>query len=190
MRREMDNDTLLASNQQAGYLFALAEIQDFLNSLQEETPKFNVDKLREAAKTATPRERPTPEDKEKYMEALHEYAEKKREAPTDLEEAAKEYTQRMLESWKFDSTGLRSIREPFIAGAEWQEKQDEVEKNLKYLYGMDEGARIMKEQMMKDAVEGEVVSALENVNYVRTMSKVPSWLHFGQKVKLIIVKED
>lgn len=50
-----------------------------------------------------------------------------------LKEAAEEYTQKMLESWRFDSTGCRPLREPFIAGAEWQ-----------------------KQQMMKDSVEGEV----------------------------------
>lgn len=46
----------------------------------------------------------------------------------DLEEAARQYTQEMLESWKFDSTGVRPIREPFIAGAEWQRKQDATQR--------------------------------------------------------------
>lgn len=40
--------------------------------------------------------------------------------------------------------------------ADWQKEQDEVEKNLKYFYGLDEGAKIMKEQMLKDAVECEL----------------------------------
>ena len=41
----------------------------------------------------------------------------------DLEEAAEEYTQKMLESWRFDSTGCRPPRESFIAGALWQARQ-------------------------------------------------------------------
>lgn len=41
----------------------------------------------------------------------------------DLEKAAEEYTQKMLESWRFDSTGCRPPRESFIAGAQWQKEQ-------------------------------------------------------------------
>lgn len=45
------------------------------------------------------------------------------EPDKSLEEAAEEYTQKMLESWRFDSTGCRPPRESFIAGAEWQKNQ-------------------------------------------------------------------
>ena len=85
---------------------------------------------------------------------------------TSLEEAAEEYTQRMLESWRFDSTGCRPPREAFIAGAEWQ-----------------------KEQMMKEAVDGEVVKDISNKLAVTAKITLDGF-KFGDKVKIIIVKED
>lgn len=92
-----------------------------------------------------------------------------------LEEAAEEYTQKMLESWRFDSTGCRPLREPFIAGAEWQ-----------------------KEQMMKDAyveskivedgrieLEGDPLPCLNPIILLPYPQFQP-----GDKVRIIIVKED
>lgn len=89
----------------------------------------------------------------------------------DLKEAAEEYTQRMLESWRFDSTGCRPPRESFIAGAKWQ-----------------------KEQMLKDAVEGEVHrfggrGFVKEENYSALMTYLDKFKD-GDKVKIIIVKED
>ena len=43
----------------------------------------------------------------------------------ELNKAAEEYTKRMIESWSFDSTGLRPFRESFIAGAKWAMEQGE-----------------------------------------------------------------
>jgi len=159
MRKEMDNDTLLASNQQAGYLFALAEIQGFLNSLQEETCKESLH---------------IPETCKENQDSL------------TLDEAAEEYSEGII--GREDAFMCKAA---FIAGAEWQEKQDEVEKNLKYLYGMDEGARIMKEQMMEDAVEGEIMTNGFYPYEPRIVASYPNCPYaFGNKVKLIIVKED
>ena len=47
-----------------------------------------------------------------------------------------------------------------------------------------------RERLMKEAVEGEVVSDLKNVNHVRTMSKIPDTLYFGEKVSVIIIKKE
>lgn len=49
--------------------------------------------------------------------------EQQEEPSESLEEAAEGYTQKMLESWRFDSTGCRPPRESFKAGAEWQKSQ-------------------------------------------------------------------
>lgn len=55
--------------------------------------------------------------------------------------------------------------------------------------GFIAGMLAERERMMKDAVDGEVVSDLKNVNYVRTMSKIPDTLYFGEKVSVIIIKK-
>lgn len=59
-----------------------------------------------------------------------------------------------------------------------------------YISGVAEGERRATEQMLKKAVEGEVVQDIRGVNRVKSFSKVPDWLYFGDKVKLIIVKEE
>lgn len=55
----------------------------------------------------------------------------------------------------------------FIAGAEWQ-----------------------KEQMMKDAMEGEIVKDITNKLAVTAKNINLDGFKFGDKVKIIIVKED
>lgn len=92
-----------------------------------------------------------------------------------LEEAAEEYTQKMLESWKFDSTGLRPLREPFKAGAEWQ-----------------------KEQMMKDAYvesliveDGRIELGGDPLPCLNPIILLPyPQFQPDDKVRIIIVKED
>lgn len=82
------------------------------------------------------------EDLESFINSLPE------EKPSeDLEEAARNYTD--SKSWAKENYLTPYIRESFIAGAEWQEKQDlkwagEIHKN---------GYNLCKEQMMKDAEE-------------------------------------
>lgn len=64
----------------------------------------------------------------------------------ELNKAAEEYTQKMLESWRFDSTGRRPPRESFIAGAKWMESQFELiygkEKGEDYGFTFDKNASI------------------------------------------------
>ena len=50
--------------------------------------------------------------------------------------------------------------------------------------------KLMKDALMKDAVEGEVVQDLKGVNRVKSFSKIPEWLYFGDKVKIIICKKE
>ena len=80
--------------------------------------------------------------------------------------------------------------------ADWQKEQDEAEKNLKYFYGLDEGAKIMKEQMMKDAVEGKVnqdgfleLSNGEVIDICPTLKRCALGLHIGDKVRIVVLKE-
>ena len=79
------------------------------------------------------------------------------EPDKSLEEAAEEYTQQMLESWRFDSTGCRPPRESFKAGAEWQKGQDTrdmyMSDNRHFQKVYELGKKDMKEQMLKDAEE-------------------------------------
>lgn len=113
----------------------------------------------------------------------------------DLEEAARQYTQEMLESWKFDSTGVRPIREPFIAGAEWQKEQmmDEWLKDRDGCFwdGVNEGKKAMEEQMMNRAVDGEIGYWNQSGLSIRLDQSLEK-LGYDEdtKVKIIIVKED
>lgn len=112
----------------------------------------------------------------------------------DLEEAARQYTQEMLESWKFDSTGVRPIREPFIAGAEWMRKKDVedmyLSDNRHFLKCYEQGKVDMRVKMMNDAVEGEIVKDISNRLAVTAKNINLDGFKFGDKVKIIIVKQD
>lgn len=77
----------------------------------------------------------------------------------DLKEAAKEYSKRVS-----DGHNYRDLTCGFIAGAEWQ-----------------------KEQMLKDAVEGEVVQDLHGKLHVKTNAVSDILYQFGDKVKVIIL---
>ena len=76
-----------------------------------------------------------------------------------------------------DCVTFISRKKGFIAGAEWQKEQDEAEKNLKYFYGLDEGAKIMKEQMLKDAIP-----------FYEILKAVPSFER--ENTRIIIIKEE
>lgn len=91
--------------------------------------------------------------------------ESEKPVPNDLVEAADKYTQQMLESWRFDSTGCRPPRESFIAGAKWQ-----------------------KEQMMKEAVEGKIIFLL-NGDVAVNIGDTDEY-KLGQKVRVIICKKE
>lgn len=148
----------------------------------------------------------------------------------DLEEAAEEYERKR--QFAPDETEPESIRKAFKAGAEWQREQDKpitgnsLEKEwLRYVnkkkkeyggelpslgdYGWLQIARHFaewqKEQMMKDAVEGEICGRVYdhiNVRFAngickylepKNISHIPadvSKYKPGQKVKIIILKDD
>ena len=77
---------------------------------------------------------------------------------------------------------------------EWAESYDTRDYPT-YLSARDAfkaGAQWMKEQMMKEAVEGEIIIAGNDGYSPHADVKLPNtpYFHLGQKIKLIIIKED
>ena len=143
-----------------------------------------------------------------------------------LEEAAEEYTQTLLEPWRFDSAGCRPPRESFIAGAEWQAEQfeknrlaacdaqteEEYERETDFAYNFIEehhrmptfndainyGAEWQKAKMLEEAIHYVVQDDLDphgvsyNIPFIRIgeIALKPKGIGVGDKVKIIIVKED
>lgn len=122
---------------------------------------------------------------EKYDEIEYKRQRAEESVPKDLEEAAKEYCPDY--AYPFSPAILKTtIREAFIAGAKWQKEQmmDEWLKDRDGCFwdGVEEG----KKAMEKEAVEVEVTETcgISSV-WIKTKQFKP-----GQKVKIIIVKED
>ena len=109
------------------------------------------------------------------------------EIPKDLEEAADEYFKNPENSWV--------VKDIFIAGAKWQKEQmmDEWLKDRDGCFwdGVEEGKKAMREQMMKEAVEGRIDYVYDEKGDAYKAIRL-DWIvgDFGDKVKLIIVKED
>lgn len=72
--------------------------------------------------------------------------------------------------------------------AEGRRLAEEEQADLFTIVALDAAQRA-KEQMLKEAVEGEVVQDLKGVNRVKSFGKIPEGLHFGDKVRIIIVKD-
>lgn len=105
--------------------------------------------------------------------------------PNDLEEAAVNWicNHKYLE--------VLYVKDAFIAGAKWQAEQllkssPLPEDTVLFNKGVEEGKRLM----MEEAVEGEVVQDLKGVNRVKSFGKIPEWLHFGDKVRIIVCKKE
>ncbi len=132
----------------------------------------------------------------------------------DLEKAARKYTKKNT-CYNPDPDLLRSsIKEAFIAGAKWQEKRDEetikTAEDHAFLAGADwqkkkddaeqaelftivalDAAQRAKEQMMKGAVDGEIVDSGFDDGTAILKAIVPDRRYdSGDKVKLIVIKED
>ena len=86
----------------------------------------------------------------------------------------------------------------FLAGADWQKEQDLAEmaqskSPLSVAYTnrcFENGKQVMKEQMLKDAVDGVVENWNSEPHPEITIPLNPEEFTAGDKVKLIIVKED
>jgi hypothetical protein len=91
-----------------------------------------------------------------------------------------------IEEYPYD-TGLEAA---FIAGAQWQEKRNEETIKTAEDHAFLAGADWQKEQMLKDAVEGVVEDWNPEPHPEITIPLNPEEFTAGDKVKLIIVKED
>lgn len=91
---------------------------------------------------------------------------------------------------------MELIKTIFIHGAKWQKKQDDklLLDHIVYKKGKESGMRYMKQQMMKDAIEGMVEEPKSL--WWRIISDdlegefvVKNNLHDEDRVKMIIIKE-
>jgi hypothetical protein len=136
----------------------------------------------------------------------------------DLEEAAKHYLYGniLYDDVYVGNPTDKDCIEMFKIGAEWQKEQFEKErlthcdeltpeqaqtesdfvvKHLKennrtptFIDAIEYGKKLLKEQMMAKAVDGEV--GYWNIRGLSISMELPSKLEEGDKVKLIIIKED
>ena len=116
----------------------------------------------------------------------------------DWEKAAKHY---LYSNILYDDVYMgnptdKDCIEMFKAGAKWQKQKDEKalnENTLLYnarLEGVEIGKAEMMQQMMKEAVDGLVVCDELTHGYKDIAMHIPDSLEVGDKVKLIIIKED
>ena len=73
--------------------------------------------------------------------------------------------------------------------ANWQKEQDDKETADLLTIAHLQGAEQMKEQMLMEAVEGEVVKDINNKLAVTAKINLDGF-KFGERVKVIIIKED
>ena len=116
------------------------------------------------------------------------------EPDKSLEEAAAKHIRKVVDAaghpgWDWTT---QDITEAFIAGAKLQKEQDTrdmfMSDNRHFDKVYELGKKDMKEQMMKDAVEGKVFMSFAPGHNQMVMADVD--LPTNTKVKLIIVKED
>ena len=164
LKKEVEdhNYYLDTPSQGLGYSFALDDILSFIDSLPEQ-PAEGLD-VTDFCKPIDPGIAQCVADH--WWEMIGEESTNK---PTTegLEEAADAHICRVVDAaghpgWEWET---QDVKDAFIAGAELQ-----------------------KAKMMEDAVEGEVVKDINNKLYVKS-EKVEGY-KFGQKVKLIIIKDE
>lgn len=110
-------------------------------------------------------------------------ADSRKMSPNDLEEAAKEFANQ-------DCVTFISRKKGFIAGAKWQEEKDQETIKLAEDHAFLAGSDWQREQMLSEAAEGEVVKDINNKLAVTAKNVNLDKFKFGDKVRVIIVKED
>ena len=162
---------------QNGELYICQELLFLIDSLSDENnpelynPVYDEDYLNEKIAKATKSWEGV--DVDAMLVDCRGYEEKPSE---DLEKAAA----------NIYKTPFGTRAEDFIAGAEWQEKQDlrwagEIHKN---------GYNLCKEQMLKDAVEGEIQMRYSGCLCAKTIRAInEDKFKLGDKVKIIILKD-
>lgn len=126
-----------------------------------------------------------------------------------LDEAAKEYEKRVTEETKCHHNALTYaegyedalllIPDAFIAGAKWQAKQllkgsPMSEDTVLFNKGVEEGKRLMLKEAIHYVVQDDLDphGASYNIPFIRigTTALKPKGIGVGDKVRIIIVKED
>ena len=125
-------------------------------------------------------------DVDKYMDEVRG----KEPVCEDLEEEYKNYVENDPVYSKLVNgvVGL-SIARHFV---EWQKAQDDKMVDIIYQQGIEKGKDDMKEQMVKDAVEGSVIRDYDwDTGTHRSIRfEIPQDKYFeGERVKVIIIKE-
>lgn len=107
------------------------------------------------------------------------------EPDKSLEEAAYKYS--------FDSRpciyGQVDVIDAFIAGAEWQASRMPMpEDTVLFQKGVQEGRRLEREDMLKDAVECDLVCIKDRLAAILPMKDF-RWT-VGDKVRIVVLKEE
>ena len=183
------------------------ELLSFLDSLESEKPEKGID-VTDFCKPIDPGIAQCIADHSWEM-----LGEDEKHIPKDLEEAAKKYATEWHENpdgsaWKpyFEVSAIKA----FIAGAKWQADHTPLpEDTVLFNKGVAEGRRLAeeeqadlftivaldaaqraREQMLKEAVEGEVES-FSDMHQEVTIPLNPTMFKVGDKVRIIILpKED
>jgi hypothetical protein len=103
-------------------------------------------------------------------------------ASTDLEEAAKEYIK------GYGYANISSIYYAFIAGSQWQEKKNQETIKLAEDHAFLAGADWQKDQMLKEAVEGEITKDNRGNNVLR-IGLLNNDFEIGDKVRVIVLPQ-
>lgn len=123
------------------------------------------------------------------------------ETPNDLEEAASEYKERVIEETKCHHNALTYaegyedalllIPDAFIAGAKWQKGQDDKELSEKIAAAYQLGLADKQKQMLSEAVEGVVMDFSSNQPRPQVDVYVdPNKYCTGDKVRVIVCKKE
>ena len=102
----------------------------------------------------------------------------------ELNKVAKEYADNIT-----DRIGCKlQLRRAVVYGANWQKEQDQSTIELAEDHAMLAGMNKMEEQMMEKAIDGEVITTSDyGWENIRVHKKEH---HCGQKLKVIVIKED
>lgn len=195
LRREIDDHNYYLDNseQALGYSAALDEIEKFLDTLSEEPDKS----LEEAAEEYAEKHgfRVPYDGSENFYDDVDVKASKegfiagaewqKEQDTIEMVMSDGSYFQKCYALGKKDMKE-QMMREGLDAVKSCQfDKIDKTIAGVFVKYGMD----MQKQDMMKDAVEGEVVQDLKGRFHIKTNAVSDILYHFGDRVKVLILPE-
>ena len=114
----------------------------------------------------------------------------------DVEEAADDYAVNTASYYYEDEddevhSNIDELKPAFIAGAQWKAEQNDKDISEKIAAAYQLGLANKEEQMLKEAVEAEVFDFSSSLPQPYAhISLTPNKYHTGDKVRIIIVKED